>query len=259
MPQAPQSSAIMSLCALLVAALGAPVAHAQENDPRVREARTACAAGDVSKGVRLLAELYTETDDPLWVFNQGRCHQQQGQLQPAVNRFREYLRKTTGATSADVRLTRGEAEGYIREMESELNRDRPAEPVSPPRGSAPPVGEGGRPRLQTLGIVAGAVGVAGVLTGATFGVLTRRAQERADDGAGQAPLVPVDGTRAIASTAEDGRRYERLQWIGYVAGAAGIVTGVTLYLLGRRESSEPRPVVPAVTTDGRSVVLWVGF
>ena len=57
------------------------VAQAQETgqDPRVGEAKTACVAGDVPKGVRLLAELYTASGDPIWIFNQGRCYQQNDQ------------------------------------------------------------------------------------------------------------------------------------------------------------------------------------
>ena len=61
----------MFVCCVLVG----PMAQAQDSglDPRVGEAKTACAAGDLQKGIRLLAELYTATNDPIWVFNQGRC------------------------------------------------------------------------------------------------------------------------------------------------------------------------------------------
>src|SRR5690349_7373417 len=114
-----------SAAALLATVLAPPPARAEDPDKLVLEAKTACVAGDIPRAVRLLAELYAATDDPIWIFNQGRCHQQHGQQRPAINRFREYLRKTAGAAAADVAATRREAEGYIEELERELDRPAP--------------------------------------------------------------------------------------------------------------------------------------
>src|SRR3954469_13153722 len=84
--------ALVISIALLIAGSPRPVAAAGNEDPRPARALTACAAGQVASGIALLAELYTETRDPTYVFNQGRCYQQNGQLVPAAERFREYLR-----------------------------------------------------------------------------------------------------------------------------------------------------------------------
>jgi hypothetical protein len=97
---------MMRTLGLLVSCLLAgQVAQAQESgvDPRVGDAKTACAAGDVQKGVRLLAELYTATNDPIWIFNQGRCYHQNSQLPQALARFKEFLRKSKGTPDEDVK------------------------------------------------------------------------------------------------------------------------------------------------------------
>jgi hypothetical protein len=67
-------------------------AYAQ-NDTRVADAKIACGSGDTQKGVRILAELFTETNDAIWIFNQGRC------FQPAL--FTQRTRSTS-VKKADV-------------------------------------------------------------------------------------------------------------------------------------------------------------
>lgn len=61
-------------------------------DEKERAARVECAAGNYQAGVRILAELWVETEDTTWLYNQGRCYEQNGQNQEAANSFREYLR-----------------------------------------------------------------------------------------------------------------------------------------------------------------------
>jgi len=121
---------------LLVASLlVGPLAEAQEPavDPRVDEAQTACMAGEVQKGIRLLAELYTASEDPIWIFNQARCYHQNAQLTLALSRFKEFLRKSNGGPGdADVR----DAQKYITEIETELQRDRPAAGTATATGEA---------------------------------------------------------------------------------------------------------------------------
>lgn len=112
---------ILMLCLVL-----GRIAQAQEGplDPRIGEARTACIAGDYPKGVRLLAELYTATDDPIWIFNQGRCYQQNAEPALALSRFKEFLRKSkAGPDDEDVR----DARKYIAELEAET-RGAPSTP-----------------------------------------------------------------------------------------------------------------------------------
>lgn len=111
----------------------APLAQASEAtvDSRGDEARTACMAGDFQKGVRLLAELYTASDDPIWIFNQARCYHQNAQPALALSRFQEFIRKSKGGPDdEDVR----DAQKYIAEIQAEQQH---------PAATAAPVGAAG--------------------------------------------------------------------------------------------------------------------
>ena len=87
-------------------------------DPRPAEALTFCGAGEVSKGIAILAALYAETRNPSFVFNQARCYQQNGDLEKARERFREYLRVGRNEPAADIKR----AEGFVQEIDQELAR-----------------------------------------------------------------------------------------------------------------------------------------
>ena len=66
--------------------------QAESNGAKEREARTACLAGDYAKGVTLLSELFVATKNANWIFNSGRCFEQNSRYQEAISRFKEYLR-----------------------------------------------------------------------------------------------------------------------------------------------------------------------
>ena len=55
-------------------------------------ARTSCLSGDYAKGVAILSELFVDTKDATYIFNQGRCFEQNSRYQDAIARFQEYLR-----------------------------------------------------------------------------------------------------------------------------------------------------------------------
>src|SRR5664279_1860648 len=80
---------LVSVTCLLLAA---PAAQARDVDAKERAAKTACLAGDYVKGVALLSQLYVSTNDPAFIFNQGRCFEQNHRYDDAISRFREYLR-----------------------------------------------------------------------------------------------------------------------------------------------------------------------
>jgi hypothetical protein len=81
---------IVTSAVLLSAASNAMGANAESKE---RAAKKACLVGDVEKGVELLADLYVDTNDPAYLYNQGRCFEQNGKNAQAVLRFKEYLRK----------------------------------------------------------------------------------------------------------------------------------------------------------------------
>jgi len=96
-----------------------------------RAAKKACLIGDVAKGVEILTDLFIDTNDPTYIFNQGRCFEQNRRYEDAIARFREYLIKDKKA-SADERA---DAEKHIVDCQSYLTKGEPqvggAEPAKP--------------------------------------------------------------------------------------------------------------------------------
>src|SRR5689334_17499179 len=86
-------AAILVIVTVTVPAL-ATAQTAPDREGRELEAKRACLANRPEQGIDILAGLYTETNDPTYIYNQGRCFEQNGRAQEAANRFREYLRKT---------------------------------------------------------------------------------------------------------------------------------------------------------------------
>jgi tetratricopeptide (TPR) repeat protein len=102
-------------------------------DAREIQAREDFAAGRYAQAAETFARLYAETLHPNYLRNIGRCYQNLGEPDRAINSFRDYLRKAK-SLSADERA---EIEGYIKEMQ-ELKRVREGTPAKPPAESAAP-------------------------------------------------------------------------------------------------------------------------
>ena len=100
-------------------------------DKREIEARADFAAGRYQHAIDLFAQLYGETLNPIYLRNVGRCQQSLRQPQPAINSYREYLKKAKGMKADERR----EIEDYIKEMEAMLAAPPPASP--PPPDNAP--------------------------------------------------------------------------------------------------------------------------
>jgi len=107
-----------------------------------RAAKKACLVGDPSKGVEILADLFIDTNDPTYIFNQGRCFEQNRRYEDAIARFREYLLKAKQASPEE----RADAEKHIADCQSYLagaEGTRPAGapaagPLPEPTGSMQP-------------------------------------------------------------------------------------------------------------------------
>lgn len=140
----PNRSALAAALAMAVFATSLPLAYAQtkdEVDPRVSEAMSACLGNNLDKGIGILAQLYAETQDAIWVFNQARCYQQNNKLEDARTRFLEFRRKNRNKDKArDAR-----AQEYLAEIDKELERrernaaraEAPKKTVEPPKAEAP--------------------------------------------------------------------------------------------------------------------------
>jgi hypothetical protein len=242
-------------------------AFAQGTDPRVNEAKTACAAGDVQQAVRLLAELYTATNDPIWIFNQGRCYHQNNQLPLAEARFKEFLRKNVNGPAEDSR----DAQNYINEIEAEIHKNDAKSPAT--GGDTAGIAKSGEEThdyskgrgLRYAGIGCGILGAAALASGIVFSLLTSTANQDVENKT-RNDTVP---SSAVHGSLQNGPIYETLQWVGYGVGAASVITGAVLYYMGRK-ATEPAPaaapqpeatvaVAPLLLTGGAGAVMHLSF
>jgi TolA-binding protein len=94
-----------AIVSILVARTGA-AKDTKDSDAQERAARTACLGGDYARGITILSELFVATNDPDFIYNQGRCYEQNRRYEDAIARFQEYLRvaqRSTKANRADAR------------------------------------------------------------------------------------------------------------------------------------------------------------
>jgi hypothetical protein len=240
---------VVRLLALIPLGLPATAVAAQPaEDPRPREAKAACAAGEIQKGIRLLADLYADTEDLNWVYNQGRCYQQNGWADEAIERFQEYLRRAPDIPPAE----RAEVERFIAELETRRQRRSPdvtvpvaPSPVAAAAGSGPQLqatpARAPDPLQRRLAIAAvtfGAAGGVALVAGLAFGSKVRSLEKEVEgwNGLPEGAVQPQDYWDRQRSA----RRYEIGQRVSYSLGALALAGGgACLYLGWRRQHREP--------------------
>jgi hypothetical protein len=215
--------------------------------------------GDFQKGADILTDLYVETDDLVFVYNQGRCYQQNNRWEQAISRFKEFLRKAKDLSDAD----RVDTERQITDCETALAKTNPPATVALPpppvatpletqplaahpavsevSQSAPPPSDGSRGKgLRVTGIILAAVGVASV-------------------GVGVGLALKANGlsTTDYSRSREDNRSsLKTWSLVSYGVGAAAIATGAVLYVVGwPSEPSSGVALLPTVSPDGAAVSL----
>jgi hypothetical protein len=243
---------IVIAAVVLLASWAAGVARAQERDPREAEAKTACLAGKPERGIELLAELYAETNDPTYIYNQGRCFEQTGKASEALTRFREYLRKSPNLGADE----RAQVQAHITEMEDQARQSAAPAPASTPvvvSVAAPPSTVDNGHQLRVAAIATASVGVVLVASGIYFGA---RTQSLSDE-------VTGDAKKGLffQSKYDEGQRDQLLQWVGYGVGVAALASGGLLYFLGANRSGEAGSVTatPTVAPGGVGASLRVIF
>lgn len=251
-------SLLTPACALIL--LVASPARAQQADSREVEAKKACLGGHPDRGIELLADLYAETSDPTYIYNQGRCFEQNGRSAEAVTRFREYLRKapTIGADE------RAQVQARIDVLEAEAHpappvaatpaAPSPVQPVAPaPALVAAPDSAARETRahqLRIAAITAAAVGVAAVAVGAVEGLRARSLSQEVTD----------DANRGVynQSKFDSGERAQTISVVGFSVGGAALVTAAILYGLSRSHD-EPPPVTALIDGAGARASWRVTF
>lgn len=242
-----------------------------DRESRERAAKKACLTGDAAKGAEILADLYIDSGNATYIYNQGRCFEQNGRYEDAVARFREYLRKAADASEAD----RAEAEKHITDCLALVGKKEPepakavaearpeagtvvlASPVAAPTMPAQPAAvaitqpmpvtespSGAGRGLMIAGIVTASVGVAGLIAGvvlnAEYNSTTSDLQKQYDPGR--------DSSNQTTKT---------LAVVAYGAGAACVAGGAVLYYLGWRAGRAV--VVPAPVAGGAVALLGGTF
>jgi hypothetical protein len=211
-----------------------------------KAAKKACIVGDVRKGIDLLGDLFVETNDPTYIYNQGRCFEQNHKWEEAVDRFQEYLRKIPNLPEDE----KSNVNYHISDCESKLGKlaPPPASPIAapvprqPPTPTLPlapppttdnlatsPATAAAEPRsssrLRTAGVITAAGGALALVGGL---VCNLRANSLATD---------LSGSTYDRSKASQRDTYVTLGWVGYGVGAAALVTEATLYILGGRSTA----------------------
>ncbi len=262
-------------CQALLAGQGynrEPVSEGDSRGAKERTAKKACLNGDPTKGIELLTDLYVDTNDPTYIFNQGRCFEQNNLCEQAIVRFREYLRKTPNGTERD----RTDVAKHITDCEALLVKKggnsaellavrkkpeptagpAPAPPVEPPSGSAGfptpgqtivasptsqhPPGAG----LRLAGTLTMGVGAALVVAGAVLNLEHNSAISNAQ-------------VNYSASKANSAQRYETWSIVGYGVGAACLTSGAVLYWLGHRTGKVL--LAPSPVASGTGLLLAGAF
>jgi hypothetical protein len=252
---------------------GALAAGKTTRQAKERTARKSCLSGDWAKGIDILADLFVDSHDPTYIFNQGRCLEQNHRYEDAIEKFKEFLR--TGETQDLKSEDRDSAEKHIAACKETLaTQGVAAEPVPPlapslpaPAVVAPPTPAPEEPApivvqtdaakqtrnagsgLRVAGIVTAVFGLAAAGAGIGFNVLANNT------------VGDIESTlNGYAGKKSDHDKYVTLSWVGYGVGAACLVTGAVLYGIGlkaRSSSSTEVALVPAVG-PGHAGVAFTG-
>ena len=233
-----------------------------DRESKEREARKACLEGDYAKGVGILSDLFLDFRAPTYIFNQGRCYEQNERYDEAISRFREYLRTGT----EDIPL----AEKHIAECQALRQKKSPpqASPVTP--SQAPPAGtpvmpmgqaETAVPQPQAAlpssgsGLRVAGVVLAGVGVGAAVAGLVLNLQANIVAKSIEPPKSYDRGKESTRNT------YETFAWVGYGVAGAGVVAGAILYGIGWNKGRKDDTVVfvPTVGPGLAGAALRGGF
>jgi tetratricopeptide (TPR) repeat protein len=225
-----------------------------ERVAKEKAAKKACATGDYQKGVDILADLLVDTNDTVYIYNQGRCYQQSNRWEQAISRFREYLRKAKHLSEGD----RADTQRQIDECQESMNQANamlpPPMPTAPPPPVVAPVPAPEPPQVQSkpvappddsrgkglrvAGIIAASVGVAAIGTGIGLALKANSLE-----------------TSTYSKSREDDRSsLKTWSLVSYGVGGAAIATGAILYIIGwPNQSSSNVAFIPALGPAGASL------
>jgi len=273
------SHSVISYLAIAVASAllaDGPAMAASKANKQAQEnaARAACLDGDYAQGVAILSKLFVQNKDLTYIFNQGRCFEQNRRYEDALARFQEYLR--AGRNKVDA-SDKAEAEQHIADCKEMIAQERGTSPppssaqaavTSPAVASKPepaptsePAAIVNQPSQHAVSTSSGAGLRIGGIVVASFGVAA----------AGAGVLLNVKANSMVNDmyktsngyTEESNRKtYQTLSWVGYGVGAACVVTGAILYGVGlsaKPSHSDDVALLPMVGPNQAGAVLTGAF
>ena len=202
----------------------------------------------------MLAELFVETEDTVFIYNQGRCFEQNLRYEQAIGRFQEFLRASPRAT----RQEKVEANKHIADCQALLDKrtekgpataEHPVAPASEPVEQpahlsdplpaqvavqttspiAPAVPDSAGAGLRLAGVLTASVGGLAFAAGVALNVKANSLTSELER--------PSNYTRSKASQRET---YITLGWVGYGVGATCVAGGIVLYYLGYAAGQRPK-------------------
>ena len=262
---------------LLLAAAPAAAASRQAQE---RAARKACLNGEYAKGVAILSDLFVDTKDPTYIYNQGRCFEQNRRYEDAVARFDEYLRAAQEQLKPEDKAAAEKHRSDCKEKLAEERGPLPTQPAPqvPTPAAAPPLLPTPKPEpspepstsivvapapqpapargrsggLLAAGIITGSVGVLAVAGGVVLNLKANSMVDSMETGVGA----------YSTGKANDQKTYRTLAWVGYGVGAACVAAGAVLIGFGMKSSTSSSTNValaPAVGPGQVGAMLTGGF
>jgi hypothetical protein len=261
------------LVALLSLAAFSGVARADESADLEQQAAELFSQGKYEDSLAQASKLLVKTNNPKYYRLVARCHQMLGHNAEAIRNFQLYLENA----SVDEKKKK-ETQGFIDDLKrqeaekAKVNQAPPPVPstdsppppppaptdgqspviinnypngnypnggeAAPPQQAAPPPAPPASPAvngLQIAGLVAGGAGVVSIVVGAIFGA-------QAKDSATQINAKAVPGASydsSLQALDDKGRGAQTKEWVFLGVGAAALVGGAVLFVVGSQHSEAP--------------------
>jgi tetratricopeptide (TPR) repeat protein len=282
-------------CALLMCVFAGSIAqprvcHAQDGrgiEQQDAEAVQLFGLGRYDEALDLFARLYSKTLHPTYLRNIGRCYQNLGQPEKAIDSFREYLRQARNLTPE----SRAQVDGYIAEMEALKRKaavaqrppERPSDSVPPTpapavspaafsKTSFPPVslestasgGSGlvaqpdhGR-KFRIAGMATASIGVVALASGV---FLSFKVKSLETDLSAEARMSRLNAPSVFRGKQSQGTALAKWQWPAYGVGVTTLVAGGLCYLAGVKihAAAEEMTLNAQIASNEMRASLAIGF
>jgi hypothetical protein len=268
---------IISIIVVLLAIAGARAAAQPAADPRklYEEGLRHYDRAEYDDAIIAWTEAYRLTKAPLLLFNIGQAHRLDGDCAQARRFYADYRREAPSPKNADE-LAAAEA---LCPATTAPSGDAPVRAPAPPPAPAPasaPAAPAAAPPVPAPALVAppsthnrrprnnpgrtrriGGIALAG--TGLALAVAGTWFATRAADASQTVEQTGGAWTPDLAALEDRGQRDSLLAISLGALGAAAIVTGTLLYVLGRRPSTPPLDFAPTADHQGATLTWRTAF